>query len=80
MEMRGGCDQLIDVSNHIGGKEVQAIDGEWLLNYRGGSFLLDDSNQNRRVLIQSLGRMKAISQLPKIKQTLFFQSPKLFSA
>ena len=33
MEMRGGCDQLIDVPNHIGGKEVQAIDGEWILNY-----------------------------------------------
>tara|TARA_Y100000766_G_scaffold62584_2_gene51877 strand:+ start:4999 stop:6468 length:1470 start_codon:yes stop_codon:yes gene_type:complete len=33
MEMRGGCDQLIDVPNHIGGKEVQASNGEWILNY-----------------------------------------------
>ena len=33
MEMRGGCDQLIDVPNHIGGKELQSIDGEWILNY-----------------------------------------------
>ena len=33
MEMRGGCDQLIDVPNHIGGKKVQASNGEWILNY-----------------------------------------------
>ena len=31
--MKAGCDQLIDIPNHIGGKEVQAVDGNWILNY-----------------------------------------------
>jgi len=30
--------------------------------------LLEKSNQNKRILIQSLGRMRALSQLPKIKK------------
>ncbi len=33
MEMKVGCDQLIDILNHIGGKEVQGIDENWILNY-----------------------------------------------
>ena len=33
MKMKAGCDQLIDIPNHIGGKEVQAVDGNWILNY-----------------------------------------------
>jgi len=31
--MKVGCDQLIDIPNHIGGKEVQGIDGNWIENY-----------------------------------------------
>ena len=33
MKMKAGCDQLIDIPNHIGGKEVQAVDGNWIRNY-----------------------------------------------
>ena len=38
--MKAGCDQLIDIPNHIGGKEVQAVDGNWII----GAYYEKDRN------------------------------------
>jgi len=33
METKDGCDPLLDIPNHIGGEEVFAIEGDWIINH-----------------------------------------------